>query len=64
MRFSGWVGWRVDEIERAGCSGSFSISQVEINHRRGDVGVAEDVLEGSDVGIGGLGVSPRISHFT
>ena len=40
------------EVEGAGGSGAFAVGEVEVDHGGGDVGVAEDVLEGADVGVG------------
>lgn len=46
------IAGKESEIEGAGGSGSFFVGEMEIDHSGGDVGVAENVLESSDVGVG------------
>ena len=50
------------EIEGTGCTGAGSIKDMEVDHGRFDGGVAEERLEGSDIGaaleeVGGEGVT-------
>lgn len=45
------IGWWW-QVEGAGGSGPLFVGEVEVNHGGGNVRVPEDVLEGSDVGIG------------
>ena len=41
---------RLVEVERAGCTRARALEDVEVNHGGGDVGVAEEVLNGADFG--------------
>jgi len=40
------------QVEGAGGSGTLFVGEVKVDHGRGNIGVAENVLHGADVGIG------------
>jgi hypothetical protein len=43
--------WRKSrEIERTGTAGTRAFDDVEVDHGGGDVGMAEEILDGADIG--------------
>jgi hypothetical protein len=44
-----WGGMKLKVIQRARCAGTRAFHDVEVDHGRRDIGVAEEALNGSDI---------------